>query len=249
MEGERIALYYSNRLMFAVFAFCIVIFARIQNANVIKMKSIALKFNLLMSFFLLVACANETPNTEIVDQETPVEAAPELMINLEAEKAAIEQVVRNFYQWHESNATSDFDVVEKGGKYIAVDRQQVIERMDALRGSGFIAKDFVTNYKKIALEINEKLRDGAIIYKVGDVAPYGGNTDPWCNCQCEDLPENYWKSIVIENIDIKENQATLNWKGAADATENYQVQLINEEGAWKISYLQGFDMNQFFAAI
>ena len=200
-----------------------------------------------MSFFLLVACTNETPNTEIVIQETPVEATPEPTIDLEAEKAAIKQVVRNFYQWHESNAAADFEVVEKGGKYIAVHRPQVIERMEALRGSGFIAEDFVTDYKKIALEINEKLRNGALVYKVGDVPPYGGAGSPWCNCQ--DAPEKYWETILIEDIEIDENQATLNWKWTADATENYQVHLINEAETWKISYLQGFDMNQFFAAI
>jgi hypothetical protein len=55
-------------------------------------------------------------------------------------------------------------------------------------------------------------------------------------------PDNFWKTLKLENLKINEDQASGNWTfGLTDWNHSYQIRLIRESGTWKISYLEGFD--------
>jgi hypothetical protein len=92
----------------------------------------------------------------------------------------------------------------------------------------------------------KKIKSKEIQWLEGDMPPYAG-ADPWCNCQ--DIPyDDPWDKIEIKFQSIDKENATLTWTwGNSDWSKdfNYKVKAKKTDGVWKISYLQGFDINEF----
>ena len=95
-------------------------------------------------------------------------------------------------------------------------------------------------------ETPSKLRKAQIEWMDGDMPPYAG-ADPWCNCQ--DIPyDNPWDQIEFKFLSLDKGNAVLTWTwGHSDWSKDfdYKVKAKKSDGTWKISYLQGFDINDF----
>ena len=158
----------------------------------------------------------------------------------------LQKLVRNLYKWNETkNTEPDFDVlqIEKTDTvYANLDLKRHKERLKELKKTSFFANEFIENYNKIAVTIDEKMRSKSLVYYIGELPPVGNDANPWCNCQ--DNPDNYWETLTIKKLNIKGNQADFVWTWGDNF--EYKTKAIKENNIWKISYLEGFDFNEFF---
>lgn len=164
-------------------------------------------------------------------------------IYIASDKQQIEALMSKAYEWIETKSTKvDFDVVEnkKGDKYVGLNLKAHNKRLEELKKSNFFAQQFLDNYNKIALKIGDNLKTNKMEWLVGDLPPYGNDSNMWCNCQ--DSPEEYWKTMKLNNLKIDHNKATFNWIWTTwkDGSK-YNVRAVKENGIWKIAYLEGFD--------
>lgn len=161
------------------------------------------------------------------------------------DKQQIETLIRKAYEWIETKGSnSDFDPVEnkKGDKYIGLNLKAHNKRLEELKKSNFFAQEFLDNYNKIGLKIGDNLKTKKIEWLVGDLPPYGNDTNAWCNCQ--DYPEQYWKTLKLNNLKVENDKATFSWTWTAwKDGGKYKVKAVKENGIWKIAYLEGFDYN------
>ena len=166
--------------------------------------------------------------------------------NLTNDAAELEKLTKELYKWNETKSSQvDFDPIKKEKDdliYTRIDLARHKQRLNELKETDFFTDYFIQNYNNIALTIDEKMVNKSFVYYVGELPPYGNDANPWCNCQ--DNPDNYWGKIALKNVIINNNTATYNWSWG-DKFE-YKVKAIKENGVWKISYLQGFDFNEFF---
>lgn len=164
-----------------------------------------------------------------------------------SDKQQIETLIRKTYEWIETKKTqSDFDVIEnkKGDKYVALNTKTHNKIVSELKNSNFFAQQFIDNYNKIGLKIGENLKTNKIKYFVGELPPYGNDSNPWCDCQ--DNPESYWKTLKVNDLKIQNNKATFYWTWTEwKDSPKYKVTAVKENGIWKIAALDGFDYNSF----
>lgn len=90
--------------------------------------------------------------------------------------------------------------------------------------------------------MDKELQDGSSLWPEGELSTFDTDDDAWCDCQ--DTPvDNYWTIIKINNLKINSNSADFKWTWGGDF--NYSTKAAKENGVWKISYLQGFDINAY----
>ncbi|WP_431244608.1 hypothetical protein ACQ9BO_10195 [Flavobacterium sp. P21] len=165
-----------------------------------------------------------------------------------SDKQQLETLIRKTYEWVETkNSNNDFDPIDakKGGKYKGLDQNSLKKRLEELKRTNFFSQQFLDNYSKIASKLDANLKNKKIEWLVGDMPPFGNGANPWCNCQ--DFPDEYWKTMKIKDLKIDNNKASLKWIWLWDGvwSGNYKVEAVKENGVWKISYLEGFDFTEF----
>lgn len=169
-------------------------------------------------------------------------------IYFDGDKQQIETLVQKAYEWIQTKKTqNDFDVIanKKGDKYVGLNIKTHNKIVEELKKSNFFAQQFIDNYNKIGLKIGDNLKTGKLEYFVGELPPYGSDSDPWCDCQ--DNPEAFWKTMKVNNLKIENNKAAFYWTWTAwKETPKYKVTAVKENGIWKIAYLTGFDNKSFF---
>jgi len=162
------------------------------------------------------------------------------------DKQQLETLIRKTYEWIETkNLVSDFDPVEnkKGTQYVGVNLKAHNKKLSELKNSNFFSQQFLDNYNKIALAIDANLKNKKTEWLVGDLPPFGNDSNPWCNCQ--DYPDAYWKTMTISNLKIDKNNAVFNWNWSLKDNFKYRVKAVKENGIWKIAYLEGFDFKSY----
>lgn len=168
------------------------------------------------------------------------------------DKEQIINLVKQVYKWQMAD-TSKNDMVPlkdaKDSNYVGIDLNKHKIRLDELRKANFFSDEFIDNYNKIVLTVDRKLKSKEYEWPVGDLPPFGNDADPWCNCQ--DYPNDtaWWNAINFRFIDIDNKKSTLAWTWASSEFDKdrheYTVRVVKINGVWKISYLQGFDFNEY----
>ncbi len=192
----------------------------------------------LLLFILLFSACNQEKETSEVSTSSEKEITDE-----DEEKLLF--LIRSMYEWHETKSTlQDFMPIADADEiaYIGLDKEQHNQRVAELKQSGFFAEEFIENYKKIATSIDEGLNTKKLEWLVGELPDFGNYAGPWCDCQ--DYPENYWKTMTIKEVIFENNSATFTWTWGDDF--EYKGKAILENDQWKISYLQGFDLETYF---
>lgn len=162
------------------------------------------------------------------------------------DKQEIESLIRKAYQWIETkNNNSDFDPItnKKGDKYTGLDLAAHKKRMETLKKTNFFSQQFLDNYNKIALKIDSNLKNKKTEWLVGDLSPFGNDANPWCNCQ--DSPDDYWKTITVNNLKVDNNKASFYWTWSLKGDFKYKTTVVKENGVWKIASLEGFNFDEF----
>lgn len=153
--------------------------------------------------------------------------------------------VKELYEWNETKSSQvDFEPLllkEADSVYAGLDLERHKKRIDELRETNLFTDQFVANYNKIALTIDEKLKNKSWVWYVGELPPFGNGANPWCNFQ--DNPEKFWEKIMLKDVTIANNLATFNWSWGDGF--NYKAKAVLANGIWKIDYLEGFDPKVF----
>lgn len=159
------------------------------------------------------------------------------------DKQQLETLLLKTYEWVETkNSNNDFNPVanKKGDKYIGLNLKEHNKRLEELKKTKFFSQQFLDNYNKIALKIDANLKNKKIEWFVGDLPPFGNDANAWCDCQ--DNPEEYWKTLKISNLKIENDKASFSWTWTKWKDDSkYAVKAVKENGIWKIAYLEGFD--------
>jgi hypothetical protein len=159
------------------------------------------------------------------------------------DKQQLETLLLKTYQWVETkNSNNDFNPVEdkKGEKYTGLNLKEHTKRLEELKKTNFFSQQFLDNYNKIALKIDANFKNKKLEWFVGDLPPFGNDTNAWCDCQ--DSPEEYWKTLKINNLKIENDKASFSWTWTKWKDDSkYNVKAVKENGTWKIAYLEGFD--------
>jgi hypothetical protein len=156
-------------------------------------------------------------------------------------------LVKKLYQWHET-AKMKFDGFKPLKRnaadtlYTSLDLDENQKAIEELKRTGLFASSFLNDYRKIAERMDKELRDGSSLWPEGELSTFGDDVDAWCNCQ--DFPvDQYWNIIKLIDIKINNNNADFKWTWGDNFF--YKTKATKEDGSWRISYLQGFDMNAY----
>ena len=153
--------------------------------------------------------------------------------------------VKELYKCNETNSSQvDFEPLllkEADSVYAGLDLERHKMRINELRETNLFTDQFISNYDKIGLIIDKKLRDKSWVWNVGELPPFGNGANPWCNCQ--DNPDNFWEKIILKDANFANNLATFNWSWGDGF--NYKAKAVLANGIWKIDYLEGFDPKVF----
>jgi hypothetical protein len=203
----------------------------------------------LPAVLLLSACGGANKADKVDTGKVVIRTTitpPTAVIDRIDDSVKITALVRAMYKWQETaGAKPDGFVPTK--KYptdtlnTGIDLQNTGIAIEKLRKLGFFAEDFLNDYKNVAVRMDKELRDGSSLWPDGELPTFQGDVNEWCNCQ--DNPDNYWEKLTITNLKINNDQADFKWTWGDKFF--YHTKAKKVAGTWKISYLEGFDMNYY----
>lgn len=168
---------------------------------------------------------------------------------------AIETLIREVYVWHDKSPTMVGAIADtENNKYIALNLSDLDLAVEEIIGSDFFTDEFIDNFEKVHLAIDEKLKKNELEWFTGELPPFGSSANDWCNCQDVPFDEpNPWTMIEIEKIKLTEDSGEFFWKwgglgknpGSGWKEFAYRFKVEKKNGTWKVSYLEGFEHKNF----
>jgi len=158
-----------------------------------------------------------------------------------ADSIEIKSLLQSVYKWHQANSDriNDFPVIVKDSLQVGVDMQQVRSAIDEMSRTNFFTGEFLKNYERTGLYADSMLKHGKY-YNEENFAFQ--EADPWTFFQ--DDAGNYYDSLVINDLMIQADSASLKWAPKDAPGDSYPVKLKHEKDGWKINWLAGFDRDQ-----
>jgi len=155
------------------------------------------------------------------------------------------KLTRDLYQWHQKPMKHDgFKALKSKPTDTlsnSIDLEENTEAIKELKATGFFADEFLDNYRNLAVRMDKELREGTSLWPDGEVPTFFSDADEWCNCQ--DNPDNYWETLTLTDLKFDKDQATFKWTWGDNFF--YKVHTRKEGDNWKISYLEGWDPDNF----
>ena len=153
---------------------------------------------------------------------------------------------RKAYRWHNREILNDQGFEPKKNRqtdtlYGGIDFGPVNFMTGKLKRSGFFDGAFLENYRKIAARMDKELKNGTAVWREGRLPPFNTDADPWCNC-----PNGAginWDKIRLVHLKFDQQTVSFDWTWGGDSY--HKVKVKKDNGSWKSSYLQGFDMGSF----
>eukprot|EP01133_Synstelium_polycarpum_P011792 gene11792-13752_t len=205
-------------------------------------KSEVIKWKYIIAVIIMLVVGVKWKALAIQPQEKTV-ATKNTVLNSEQDSITLLQLTKQVHQWSQNN-DNDFIPLQKATSdtaYAGLDMTLQQQRLDGLRRTGLFAESFISNYNKIALAIDSKMKDGSLQWNIGDLPPFGNGTNPWCNCQ--DVPANFLNKIWIMRLNVKGNTASYAW--AWGNGTGGDIKAVKENNQWKVMYMDGFDQQKF----
>lgn len=153
------------------------------------------------------------------------------------------KLIRLVYKWHVKMNLEDFPYKydeKQDGIFIGIDWVKYQRNMELFRQTDFFSRGFYQQHKNIALSLDSSIKKADIYFRnYNDGIPiWATGADEWCNCQ--DYIENYWETLTIDSLIIKNEHAEFKWAWDNESEPFYKVKAIKENNKWKINTLQGF---------
>jgi hypothetical protein len=189
---------------------------------------------------LLASCGNhESVNKE---EKATVAEAPDAVGQ---DSIALTKLIRSVYTWQDREGQGgDFDPKEVEGDslYRGIDWAAYDNRVKTIKESNYFDQRFLDSYKQIAQYIDTALKSGREEWPKGEYPSFGYDASPWCNCQ-DAASDSAWATLTITNLKIENGQADFSWTWGDNF--QYKTKATKENGAWKISYLEGFKLENW----
>jgi len=162
------------------------------------------------------------------------------------DSAEVITLMKDVYRWHDKNQGSltDFLVIVKDSFQVGLDYDTLTRTMDVLKQTNYFSSTFLSNYKKLADLVNHKLISANPKY-LNEINFDFQDADPWTNFQ--DSEPGYWDTFKITDYKSTADSASLKWLIQTNnwSSEAYSVGFSKENGKWKVSYLEGFDLKKY----
>ena len=200
------------------------------------MKKTTIFIFLFFLFEYFTAC-NHVPNSKSLGRDS-------LSSNSSNDSSELDSLVVKVLKWHESDKQMDFDVTKANpgdSIYSGIDWIAHKKRMVVLSKTNFFTDDFINNYNNIALHLDKELKTNPSKYHEGDIQPWSNDANEWCNCQ--DYPDSSWEKLKIVDLTLYGDSANFKWSWGDNFY--YSVKTKKASGFWRISYLEGFDIQNF----
>jgi hypothetical protein len=207
---------------------------QLGTSNIIGLTTLKKQINIIAKLLILICFSGFA-----YSQNTPVNSTA----NAKSDSAALKALVVKLLKWHETDKIMDFEPLLKNPKdtiYTGIDWQAHQKRVAQLDKTNFFTKSFLDNYQKIALHLDQELKQNKTKYVVGELPPYGNDANEWCNCQ--DYPVNFW-NINIVALKINDNSATFKWAWGDDSFYSIKARKVNN--IWKIAEMERFSIKNF----
>jgi len=174
------------------------------------------------------------------------------------DKQEIQKLIRNLLLWAEDHKEVPdllpFVINRQDSTVTSFDLTKLKGVDDSLKTTGFFSNQFINNYNEIIRVLYRKMKDKEIApFSTGDIPPFGfdSDADPWCNCQ--EVPydnPNAYGLVDVHIIELNSESGKLYWTWGSLPKNvsvgwkavTYKFSVKKEDGKWKISYLQGFDI-------
>ncbi len=166
----------------------------------------------------------------------------------DADSIELTKLVRNLYEWHATKYNSvGFPFRENtpaDSIFTGIDWNAYNKEIGIFKKTNFFSQEFMDRHRAIATTIDSSVKKAAVEWRnFNDGIPlWSTNSDDWCGCQ--DYPDNYWNRLKVNQLKINNNTATFNWawgeEEGIDPPFKYDMRAKKENGAWKISYMDGF---------
>lgn len=196
------------------------------------------------SVFFMTSCGNQAAankEEKAIVAGDHTSAAPAI----NQDSIDLTKLVSSVYKWQDTEGQgSDFDPKEIAGDslYRGIDWDAYNKRAKKLKETNYFDQRFLEGHKQIARYIDTALKSGTETWPKDELPSFGYDASPWCNCQ--DAPsENAWDSLTVTDLKITNGQADFSWTWGDHFF--YKTKAVKENGAWKISYLEGFKMENF----
>jgi len=209
-------------------------------------------FGLLILIIGLVPGSCNQSNQSITATENQTEKFSH--VENSNDKDEIQKLIRQVLKWADSNNSIDLLPVvtdSQDSVYIGFDMVKHSQNLQKLTETDFFTHGFVENYDQIILTLDRKMRDKEFEeWAVGYLPTFKFANDhvPWCNCQDNldwDLVE-----VKVNNLTGDQGELVWNWGNLDPAHYSswkefeYNFSVVRENQKWKISYMEGFDLNK-----
>lgn len=197
------------------------------------------KLNLLLfclTFILLVSC-NEKSEKKLIVIEN--ESANKKNID----SIELTKLIRQVYEWHNTKPIDDFpyEYDEKQDSiFVGIDWDKYQKNIKLFKQTNYFSNDFLKRHNEIAKTLDSSIKKADRTWRnINDGMPlWETGADNWCGCQ--DYNEKYWKTIVIDSLNINKSNANFKWSLDKYSSHSYKVTAKKENGKWKINKLDGF---------
>jgi hypothetical protein len=155
-------------------------------------------------------------------------------------------LLKDMYRWHDGNQAggADFSIIVKDTAQVGLNYDSLTRTMGVLRQTNFFSRSFLDNYKALADFINRKLVK-ANPPLANEINFDFQDADPWTGFQ--DSDSAYWNKFQITAYRSTADSASLKWliKTKDWSSDPYAVGFAKENGQWKVSSLEGFDLKKY----
>jgi hypothetical protein len=156
-------------------------------------------------------------------------------------------LVRQAYEWHLKNIQVEFPFrYEKPADTIftGIDWDLFHKNIEILRTTRFFTDESLENQAKIAATLDSSMKKATVKWRnINDGIPiWSSDADDWCNCQ--DYPENYWKTMKLDSLTIEGDLAGFYWTWDSkefSESPKYRMTAKRVDDKWKINSMEGFD--------
>ena len=162
------------------------------------------------------------------------------------DSAQVITLLKEMYRWHDKNQDngSDFSIIVKDSFQVGLNYDSLNKTIGALKRTNYFSSSFLDNYKKLADIVNHTLVNANPKY-ANEINFDFQDADPWTGFQ--DSDPDYWDKFRITDYRSSADSASLKWliKTNNWSSDPYAVGFAKENGQWKVSWLEGFDLKKY----
>jgi hypothetical protein len=165
-------------------------------------------------------------------------------------KEEIEMLIKNVLKWADSKQVIPLlPAIVKDSICIGFNLDALEKNLIRLEGTGFFASEFIQNYNKIILTLNQKIKNNEFakwnVYELPSFR-FANGFNPWCECQ-DNLD---WNLVEVKIMNNDNGKMIWHWGSLGKNYDEswkkfeYRFRVVKEDGKWKIAFMQGFDFKE-----